>query len=73
MPNGYVAGGVPDWIQQGTVLTYNCDPGYQISKHETVICGANSQWIKPIPKCRPVLCKPPENVANGKSTFGGTT
>ena len=73
MPNGYVAGGIPDRIEQGAVLTYNCDPGYQLSRHETVLCGSNSQWIKPIPKCQPVLCEPPENVPNGKSTFGGTT
>ena len=31
VPNGYVAGGIPDTIEQGTRLTYNCDPGYAIA------------------------------------------
>ena len=31
--NGYVAGGLPEVLEQGTVLTYNCDPGYQVETH----------------------------------------
>ena len=73
VPNGYIAGGAPDTMKQGTVLTYNCDPGYEITDIDTVLCGSNGDWIKPMPKCRPVLCRPPENVANGKTSFGGTT
>ena len=29
VPNGYIAGGTPDSIKQGSVLSYNCDPGLQ--------------------------------------------
>ena len=34
VPNGYIAGGTPDTIKQGTVLTFNCDPGSFI-KHSS--------------------------------------
>ena len=34
VPNGYIAGGTPDTIKQGTVLTFNCDPGSFI-KHNS--------------------------------------
>ena len=60
-------------MKQGTVLTYNCDPGYELAASlDTVLCGPNGQWVAPMPKCRPVLCRPPAPVANGKSTFDGT-
>ena len=60
-------------MKQGTLLTYNCDPGYEIVSVDKVLCGSRGQWIKPMPKCKTVLCQPPKNVANGRTSFGGTT
>lgn len=37
-----------------------------------MLCGSRGQWIKPVPKCEPVLCSTPENVPNGKTWFDGT-
>ena len=38
VPNGYIAGGTPDTIKQGTVLTFNCDPGSFIKhKNQSIV------------------------------------
>ena len=71
--NGYVAGGLPDLLQQGTVLTFNCDPGYQLDNVDTALCGSNGRWSRPVPKCKPIICEFPKNVTNGKTLFGGTS
>ena len=72
--NGYIAGGPPDLLVQGTVLTFNCDPGYQLEEEldslDTVTCESN--WSRPIPKCRPVICESPEHVTNGQTEFEST-
>ena len=73
VPNGYVAGGVPQSIEQGTRLTYNCDPGYALADVDSMLCGSNGEWRKPVPKCKPVLCQTPQRVQNGKASFGATT
>ena len=41
--NGYVAGGIPDNLEQGTVLSYNCDPGYQLVKEDTAVCSSKGK------------------------------
>ena len=71
--NGYVAGGLPDFLEQGTVLTFNCDPGYQLEDIDTALCSSKGHWTRPIPKCKPIICSSPENVTNGKTLYGGTT
>ena len=62
-------------LVQGTVLTFNCDPGYQLEDDtgDMVLCGQNGTWTRPIPKCKPIICESPQNVRNGKTEFGGTT
>ena len=72
--NGYIAGGLPDSLGQGTTLTYNCDPGYDILESmDTVLCGHNGTWSRPLPRCAPVICQPPLHVPNGKTSFDGTS
>jgi hypothetical protein len=73
IPNGYIAGGLPESLSQGTILTYNCDPGYDILDVDTVLCGSNGAWTRPLPRCAPVVCQPPDNVPNGKTSFDGTS
>ena len=60
-------------MKQGTLLTYNCDPGYEMLDVDKVLCGNRGQWVKPFPKCKTVLCQTPETVAIGRASFGGIT
>ena len=71
--NGYVAGGLPDFVSQGTTLTYNCDPGYHLGEVDSVECGPSAIWSRPLPTCSPLLCSSPLNVTNGKISYGGHT
>ena len=71
--NGYVAGGLPASVSQGTRLTYNCDPGYQLGDVDSVECGPSAVWSRPLPICSPLRCSSPLNVTNGKISYGGDT
>ena len=70
-----MAGGLPDSLVQGTVLTYNCDPGYTLENllEESVECGQSGAWSRPVPRCRHVICQSLLTVRNGKAVLGGTS
>ena len=57
-----MAGGLPDSLLRGTLLTFNCQPGYQLEgPGDSVQCEPSARWSRPVPRCRPVLCARPEH------------
>ncbi|XP_067127384.1 sushi, von Willebrand factor type A, EGF and pentraxin domain-containing protein 1-like [Centruroides vittatus] len=49
----------------GTVATYSCDDGYQLSGNDTRNCLQNGTWTEANPTCLPVDCGPPPNIHGG--------
>ncbi|KAB0371474.1 hypothetical protein FD755_016412 [Muntiacus reevesi] len=61
----------------GTVVFYDCNPGYFLFGSSVLICQPNGQWDKPLPECIMIDCGhpgvPPNAVLSGeKYTFGST-
>uniref|UniRef100_A0A8B9EFD0 CUB and Sushi multiple domains 3 n=1 Tax=Anser cygnoides TaxID=8845 RepID=A0A8B9EFD0_ANSCY len=61
----------------GTVVFYDCNPGYYLFGSSVLICQPNGQWDKPLPECIMIDCGhpgiPPNAVLSGdKYTFGST-
>ncbi|KAM9738006.1 CUB and sushi domain-containing protein 3 isoform 2-T2 [Menidia menidia] len=61
----------------GTVVFYDCNPGYYLFGSPVLTCQPTGQWDKPLPECIVVDCghpgSPPNSVLSGdKFTFGST-
>ncbi|XP_063029445.1 CUB and sushi domain-containing protein 3 isoform X1 [Melospiza melodia melodia] len=61
----------------GTVVFYDCNPGYFLFGSSVLICQPNGHWDKPLPECIMIDCGhpgvPPNAVLSGdKYTFGST-
>uniref|UniRef100_G1LJB7 CUB and sushi domain-containing protein 3 n=1 Tax=Ailuropoda melanoleuca TaxID=9646 RepID=G1LJB7_AILME len=61
----------------GTLVFYDCNPGYFLFGSSVLICQPNGQWDKPLPECIMIDCGhpgvPPNAVLSGeKYTFGST-
>uniref|UniRef100_A0A8C1SNY0 CUB and Sushi multiple domains 3a n=1 Tax=Cyprinus carpio TaxID=7962 RepID=A0A8C1SNY0_CYPCA len=61
----------------GTVVFYDCNPGYYLFGSPVLTCQPTGQWDKPLPECIVVDCghpgSPPNGVLSGdKFTFGAT-
>ncbi|XP_034056770.1 CUB and sushi domain-containing protein 3-like isoform X4 [Gymnodraco acuticeps] len=61
----------------GTVVFYDCNPGYYLFGSPVLSCQPTGQWDKPLPECIVVDCghpgSPPNGVLSGvKFTFGST-
>ncbi|XP_072226798.1 CUB and sushi domain-containing protein 3 [Leuresthes tenuis] len=61
----------------GTVVFYDCNPGYYLFGSPVLTCQPTGQWDKPLPDCIVVDCghpgSPPNSVLSGdKFTFGST-
>uniref|UniRef100_A0A3Q2QHC0 CUB and Sushi multiple domains 3 n=1 Tax=Fundulus heteroclitus TaxID=8078 RepID=A0A3Q2QHC0_FUNHE len=61
----------------GTVVFYDCNPGYYLFGSPVLTCQPTGQWDKPLPECIVVDCghpgSPPNGVLTGeKFTFGST-
>ncbi|XP_067355851.1 CUB and sushi domain-containing protein 3 isoform X6 [Channa argus] len=61
----------------GTVVFYDCNPGYYLFGSPVLTCQPTGQWDKPLPECIVVDCghpgSPPNGVLSGdKFTFGST-
>uniref|UniRef100_A0A3Q3X6W8 Uncharacterized protein n=1 Tax=Mola mola TaxID=94237 RepID=A0A3Q3X6W8_MOLML len=61
----------------GTVVFYDCNPGYYLFGSPVLTCQPTGQWNKPLPECIVVDCghpgSPPNGVLSGdKFTFGST-
>ncbi|KAL2080247.1 hypothetical protein ACEWY4_024040 [Coilia grayii] len=61
----------------GTVVFYDCNPGYYLFGSPVLMCQPTGQWDKPLPECIVVDCGHPGSPPNGlligdKFTFGST-
>ncbi|TSK31354.1 CUB and sushi domain-containing protein 3 [Bagarius yarrelli] len=61
----------------GTVVFYDCNPGYYLFGSPILTCQPTGQWDKPLPECIVVDCghpgSPPNGILSGdKFTFGST-
>uniref|UniRef100_A0A8C9TQI4 CUB and Sushi multiple domains 3 n=1 Tax=Scleropages formosus TaxID=113540 RepID=A0A8C9TQI4_SCLFO len=61
----------------GTVVFYDCSPGYYLFGSSVLTCQPTGQWDKPLPECIVIDCghpgSPPNGVLSGdKFTFGST-
>ncbi|XP_037548906.1 CUB and sushi domain-containing protein 3 [Nematolebias whitei] len=61
----------------GTVVFYDCNPGYYLFGSPVLSCQPTGQWDKPLPECIVVDCGHPGTPPNGllsgdKFTFGST-
>uniref|UniRef100_A0A674EVE2 CUB and Sushi multiple domains 3 n=1 Tax=Salmo trutta TaxID=8032 RepID=A0A674EVE2_SALTR len=61
----------------GTVVFYDCSPGFYLFGSPVLTCQPTGQWDKPLPECIVVDCghpgSPPNGQLNGdKFTFGST-
>uniref|UniRef100_A0A803T9B4 CUB and Sushi multiple domains 3 n=1 Tax=Anolis carolinensis TaxID=28377 RepID=A0A803T9B4_ANOCA len=61
----------------GTVVFYDCNPGYFLFGSSVLVCQPNGHWDKPLPECIMIDCGhpgiPPNAVLSGeKYTFGST-
>ncbi|XP_041851043.1 seizure protein 6-like [Melanotaenia boesemani] len=62
--NGWKSSSQPELVQ-GTVVTYQCYPGYQLLGSELVMCQWDLTWSGDIPTCeRAVSCSDPGKVEN---------
>ncbi|XP_075681928.1 CUB and sushi domain-containing protein 3 isoform X5 [Rhinoderma darwinii] len=61
----------------GTVVFYDCNPGYNLFGSSVLVCQPNGQWDKSLPECIMIDCGhpgvPPNAIISGeKFTFGST-
>ncbi|KAK2514926.1 Svep1 [Columba guinea] len=52
----------------GSVVYYECDPGYQLNGPTERKCQENQKWDGNEPICIPVSCRPPPVLENGRVT-----
>ncbi|XP_006877959.1 PREDICTED: seizure 6-like protein 2 isoform X6 [Chrysochloris asiatica] len=54
---------------RGTVLTYQCEPGYELLGSDIVTCQWDLSWSAPPPACQKIMtCADPGEIANGHRT-----
>ncbi|GCB64392.1 hypothetical protein scyTo_0000274 [Scyliorhinus torazame] len=61
----------------GSLVFYDCNPGYFLFGSSVLTCQSNGYWDKPLPECTLVDCGhpgiPPNTILSGdKHTFGAT-
>ncbi|XP_060679965.1 CUB and sushi domain-containing protein 3 [Hemiscyllium ocellatum] len=61
----------------GSMVFYDCNPGYFLFGSSVLMCQSNGYWDKPLPECTLVDCghpgDPPNAILSGdKFTFGAT-
>ena len=48
-----------------SLVSYQCDPGYQAVGRTTLMCDVDERWNGPPPRCDPVFCEEPQSIRNG--------
>ncbi|XP_054612122.1 seizure protein 6-like [Dunckerocampus dactyliophorus] len=70
--NGWKSTSHPDLIH-GTVVTYQCYPGYELAGSEILMCQWDLSWSGDVPKCQQVMtCQDPGNVEHSRRVVTGT-
>uniref|UniRef100_A0A4W6F5Y9 Seizure related 6 homolog n=1 Tax=Lates calcarifer TaxID=8187 RepID=A0A4W6F5Y9_LATCA len=69
--NGWKSTSHPDLIH-GTVVTYQCYPGYELIGSEILMCQWDLTWSGDVPKCEEVMtCQDPGNVEHSRKVITG--
>uniref|UniRef100_A0A3Q2Q6X7 Seizure related 6 homolog n=1 Tax=Fundulus heteroclitus TaxID=8078 RepID=A0A3Q2Q6X7_FUNHE len=69
IPNGWKSTSHPDLIH-GTVVTYQCYPGYALVGSEILMCQWDLSWSGDVPKCDEVLtCRDPGDVEHSRKVI----
>ncbi|XP_013878344.1 seizure protein 6 homolog, partial [Austrofundulus limnaeus] len=69
--NGWKSSSHPDLVQ-GTVVTYQCYPGFQVVGSELLMCQWDLTWSGDLPSCeRVVSCYDPGSVENSRRILSG--
>ncbi|XP_028277223.1 seizure protein 6 homolog [Parambassis ranga] len=70
--NGWKSTSHPDLIH-GTVITYQCYPGFELVGSEILMCQWDLTWSGDVPRCEEVMtCQDPGNVEHSRKVIGGS-
>nr|XP_033952694.1 LOW QUALITY PROTEIN: seizure protein 6 homolog [Pseudochaenichthys georgianus] len=70
--NGWKSTSHPELVQ-GTVMTYQCYPGYQVVGAELLMCQWDLTWSGDLPSCeRVVSCPDPGKVEHSRRVLSGS-
>uniref|UniRef100_A0A3B1JER3 Seizure related 6 homolog n=1 Tax=Astyanax mexicanus TaxID=7994 RepID=A0A3B1JER3_ASTMX len=70
--NGWKSTSHPDLIH-GTVVTYQCYPGFQVVGSEILMCQWDLTWSGDVPACEKVMvCQDPGLVEHGRRVVAGS-
>ncbi|KAI3373523.1 hypothetical protein L3Q82_022122, partial [Scortum barcoo] len=70
--NGWKSTSHPDLIH-GTVVTYQCYPGYELVGSEILMCQWDLTWSGDVPRCEEVMtCQDPGNVEHSHKVITGS-
>uniref|UniRef100_A0A665W3B8 Seizure related 6 homolog a n=1 Tax=Echeneis naucrates TaxID=173247 RepID=A0A665W3B8_ECHNA len=70
--NGWKSTSHPDLIH-GTVITYQCYPGYELVGSEILMCQWDLSWSSDVPRCEEVMaCHDPGNVEHSRKVITGS-
>ncbi|XP_069002918.1 seizure protein 6 homolog isoform X1 [Embiotoca jacksoni] len=70
--NGWKSTSHPDLIH-GTVVTYQCYPGFELVGSEILMCQWDLSWSGDVPKCGEVMtCRDPGNVEHSRKVIAGS-
>ncbi|KAM4545522.1 seizure protein 6 homolog isoform 1-T3 [Odontesthes bonariensis] len=70
--NGWKSTSHPDLIH-GTVVTYQCYPGYTLVGSEILMCQWDLTWSGDVPRCEEVrTCQDPGNVEHSRKVITGS-
>ncbi|XP_034034667.1 seizure protein 6 homolog [Thalassophryne amazonica] len=70
--NGWKSTSHPDLIH-GTVITYQCYPGYELVGSEILMCQWDLSWSGDVPRCEEVMtCQDPGNVEHSQKVIIGS-
>ncbi|XP_072886353.1 C4b-binding protein alpha chain-like [Hemitrygon akajei] len=59
-----------EYWEYGMVAKYSCDKKYSLIGAERLVCTETGEWNNPPPKCKAVLCHPPNLPENGQIEAG---
>ncbi|XP_027129611.1 seizure protein 6 isoform X3 [Larimichthys crocea] len=69
--NGWKSTSHPDLIH-GTVITYQCYPGFELVGSEILMCQWDLTWSGDVPRCEEVMtCQDPGNVEHSQKMLTG--
>ncbi|XP_069366075.1 seizure protein 6 homolog isoform X2 [Paralichthys olivaceus] len=70
--NGWKSTSHPDLIH-GTVITYQCYPGFELVGSEILMCQWDLTWSGDVPRCEEVMtCRDPGNVEHSRKVVSGS-